>query len=113
MRYPQFHCMSDSSFNEQMQFLKSQFSSIQSSYLLLIATPDDVQCNQRGPTTFQRERKNFPDVLIEQGISSQEFRRLFRLTPDKYLIFKDLIGMFKKHGVDMRSSHIHVNIILC
>ena len=24
-----------------------------------------------------------------------------------------LLGMSKKHGVDMRSSHIHVNIILC
>ena len=70
--------------NEAREMLTSRFMALQSSYLLLIKPHEDTQHTPRGPTTFARVRKNNPDDLISDGISDQEFRRLFRLVPVKY-----------------------------
>ena len=86
------------SMDEGLFHLSNQYMALQSSYTLLFTNIQEKEHVKRGKTTFRRERKNNPDQLIMNGISELEFRRLFRLTPDKFNILKDLLKQFHPLG---------------
>ena len=46
----------------------------------------------RGEQIFKRKRKNDPNQQINDGISTEEFKRLFRLTPEKFNLLLQLLN---------------------